>query len=130
MDVGNPSNFVRILELFDKDLKQIKSLIKGYSFTDDETRKTIKKVYEQHNYILDPHGAVAYLGLSKHLANNKAQGIFLETAHPAKFYNTVNNEISGTLIIPERLKIYLERKKKSIEIGNTLDDLKDILNKK
>ncbi len=127
MDVGNPSNFVRILELYNHSWEQIKQEISGFSFTDNETRAVIKDVYEKYNYILDPHGAVAYLGLSEYLKINKMQGIFLETAHPAKFYDTVQNEISGNLKIPQRLKESLLKKKKSIEIGNSLDDLKEIL---
>ncbi len=127
MDVGNPSNFVRILELYNHSWEQIKQDISGFSFNDNETRAIIKNVYEKYNYILDPHGAVAYLGLSEYLKNNKMQGIFLETAHPAKFYDTVQNEISGNLKIPQRLKESLLKKKKSIEIGNRLDDLKEIL---
>ncbi len=127
MDVGNPSNFVRILELYNHSWEQIKQEIIGFSFTDNETRAVIKDVYEKYNYILDPHGAVAYLGLSEYLKINKMQGIFLETAHPAKFYDTVQNEISGNLKIPQRLKESLLKKKKSIKIGNSLDDLKEIL---
>ena len=127
MDVGNPSNFARILELYGHDWHKIKAEISGYSFSDDETRKTIRKVYDEQGYILDPHGAVAYLGLNEYLKNDEVQGIFLETAHPAKFFDTVQKEISGTLEIPQRLKASLEKEKKSIEIGNSLEDLKGFL---
>jgi len=127
MDVGNPSNFARILELYEHDWKKIKSEISGYSFTDDETRRTIQKVYNQHHYILDPHGAVAYRGLMEYLEKDNAQGIFLETAHPAKFFDTVQKEIPDKLKIPERLKASLEKEKKSIEIENSLENLKMFL---
>ncbi|MCF6241091.1 MAG: threonine synthase [Bacteroidales bacterium] len=127
MDVGNPSNFVRILELYHGNWEKIKSEISGYSFTDEQTRAAIAQVYKKYNYVLDPHGAVAYLGLSEYLKINKMQGIFLETAHPAKFYDTVMSELNGRLQIPQRLKESLKKQKKSIEIGNSLDDLKEIL---
>ena len=129
MDVGNPSNFVRIQELYDYSWGKIKKDIKAFSFTDEQTRKIITEVHKETNYTLDPHGAVAYLGLSEYLNENKASGIFLETAHPAKFYETVEKQIPEKLNIPERLKNYLEKEKKSIEIDNSLDDLKDVLMK-
>jgi threonine synthase len=127
MDVGNPSNFVRILELYNQDLNKIRNDIKGYSFSDEETRSVIREIYKKYGYILDPHGAVAYLGLSEYLKNNNEQGIFLETAHPAKFYDTVQKEVSGKLEIPQRLEKSLKKEKKSIQIGNSLNELKDIL---
>jgi threonine synthase len=127
MDVGNPSNFARILELYRYDWEKIKSEIIGYRFTDEQTREAIRSIYKNHNYILDPHGAVAYLGLTEHLKTNKIQGIFLETAHPAKFYDTVQKEVSGKLEIPQRLKESLKKEKKSIQIGNNLSELKDFL---
>ncbi len=127
MDVGNPSNFVRLLELYGNNWDKIKSEIIGYSFTDEQTREAIQSIYKNHNYILDPHGAVAYLGLTEYLKTNKIQGIFLETAHPAKFYDTVQKEVSGKLEIPQRLKESLKKEKKSIQIGNNLSELKDFL---
>jgi len=127
MDVGNPSNFVRIQELYDYSWKKIKEDIKAFSFTDEQTRKIITEVYNETNYTLDPHGAVAYLGLSEYLKENETSGIFLETAHPAKFYETVEKQIPEKVNIPERLKSYLEKEKKSIEISNSLDDLKGVL---
>lgn len=127
MDVGNPSNFVRIQELYNYSWAKIKEDIKAFSFTDEQTRKIITEVHKETKYTLDPHGAVAYLGLSEYLKNNEASGIFLETAHPAKFYETVEKQIPEKVNIPKRLKNYLEKEKKSIEIGNSLDDLKDVL---
>jgi len=127
MDVGNPSNFVRLLELYQNDWKKIKSELTGYSFTDEQTKEAIRTVYSNFNYIMDPHGAVAYLGLKEYLKTNPGQGIFLETAHPAKFYDTVQKEISDELEIPERLKKSLKKDKKSILIGNNFSELKEFL---
>ena len=127
MDVGNPSNFVRIQELYNYSWQKIKENIAAFSFTDEQTRKTISEVFKETNYTLDPHGAVAYLGLSEYLKHNDATGIFLETAHPAKFFETVEKQIPEKLKIPERLKKYLENQKKSIEIANSLEDLKAVL---
>lgn len=127
MDVGNPSNFVRLLELYKNSWDKIKSEITGYSCSDEQTLTAIRSVYEKYNYILDPHAAVAYLGLSKNLKNTENQGIFLETAHPAKFFDTVQNQITGKFEIPLRLKESLNKQKKTIQIKNTLADLKQFL---
>ncbi|RLD69106.1 MAG: threonine synthase [Bacteroidetes bacterium] len=127
MDVGNPSNFARIMELYSHSWGKIKLEIEGYSFTDEETRQIIFDVYQKHEYILDPHGAVAYLGLSEYMKKNDVNGIFFETAHPAKFYETVEKQISVKVDIPERLEKFLSKEKNTIEIGNSLDNLKQVL---
>ncbi len=127
MDVGNPSNFVRILELYNHSWEKIKNDIRGYSFTDDETRRCISAVFNENNYLLDPHGAVAYLGLSEFMKTKDVNGIFLETAHPVKFNKTVEQQISVKVAIPERLQKSLSKEKQSIEIGNSLQDLKQVL---
>ncbi len=127
MDVGNPSNFSRILELYSNSWDKIKSEIEGYSFTDEETRQIISDVYQKHEYILDPHGAVAYLGLSEYMKKNDVNGIFFETAHPAKFFETVEKQIPVKVNIPERLEKSLSKEKNTIEIGNSLNDLKHVL---
>ena len=124
MDVGNPSNFARIMELYGHSWDKIKAEIKGYSFTDKETRQTISDVYQKNNYILDPHGAVAYLGLDGFMKKNDVNGILLETAHPAKFFETVEKQIPVKMEIPGRLKKSLTKEKITIKIGNSLDDLK------
>jgi len=86
MDVGNPSNFVRILEIFHHQFPELKSKLSSYSISDKETMKTIAEVYQKENYILDPHGAVGYLSLQRYLNDNpNEKGIFLETAHPVMF---------------------------------------------
>ena len=97
MDVGNPSNFIRILEIFHHQFPELKKHLSSFSITDEETMATIKEVDEKFNYLLDPHGAVGYLSLQRYLqdhADKKArlsdgQGIFLETAHPVKFPESV-----------------------------------------
>lgn len=129
MDVGNPSNFARILELYNHSWDKIKSEIKGYSFKDEETRQIISDVYRKLKYILDPHGAVAYLGLSGYMRKNDVNGIFFETAHPAKFFETVEKQIPVKVDIPERLQKSLSKDKFTFEIGNSLDDLKQVLMK-
>ncbi|MBI4231745.1 threonine synthase [Candidatus Peregrinibacteria bacterium] len=98
MDVGNPSNFARITELYQNDLQAIKEDIWSKSFTDEQTKEALRKVYKEYNYIMDPHGAVAYLGLQEYLRQSMpAPGIFLETAHPAKFKDVVEEALGEGL---------------------------------
>ncbi len=127
MDVGNPSNLVRIQELYDHSLETARKHISPYHFSDEETRRTIADVYSRTQYILDPHGAVAYLGLSSYRKEKNITGIFLETAHPAKFYQTVGQEIPVKVDIPQRLSISLEHNKQTVEIGCDSEDLKSFL---
>ncbi|MDF1547756.1 MAG: threonine synthase [Bacteroidales bacterium] len=127
MDVGNPSNFARILEMYDHDWKSIKKDITGYSFTDSETKKTMKDVFNRTGYVLDPHGAVAYSGLKAYQKENDVIGIFLETAHPAKFLETVEKTLSKKIEIPENLKATLDKKKLSIEMENSFEVFKEFL---
>jgi threonine synthase len=129
MDVGNPSNFARILDLYQGDFEKIKSDIFGASFSDDQTRAAIKEVYQQHRYILDPHGAVGYLGLREYLANaeKSTQGVFLETAHPAKFQDVIQAALNESVEVPFRLKEYLNREKQSVRLSNHFTELKELL---
>ncbi|MES2621029.1 MAG: threonine synthase [Bacteroidota bacterium] len=128
MDVGNPSNFVRILELFKHKYATIKNLISSYKISDDETRKTIARVYEQHHYLTDPHGAVGFASLEKYLQQNPAQkGFFVETAHPVKFSDVVEEVIGKPLEIPDSMKHLLQLEKKSIAINADFDELKAYL---
>ena len=126
MDVGNPSNFGRMTELYGQSWKKMTDDIAGCSFTDEQTRQAMKEVHDQYHYVLDPHGAIGYLGLRDHLRNTPATGVFLETAHPAKFIDTVTGVI-GEIEIPGRLKAYLDKKKVSIAMGNSYEDLKEYL---
>lgn len=114
MDVGNPSNFVRILELFDNDFEQIKSKITSYRVSDETTKETILEVNKKFNYLLDPHGAVAYTSLAKYLdANPGEKGFILETAHPVKFNNVVEPIIGKNIEIPDSVKTLLTKMKNS-----------------
>jgi len=129
MDVGDPSNFDRILELYSHQWTAIKKDIAGASYTDKETRQTIKKVVGESGYICDPHGAVGYRALEEHLEkmNDRHMGFFIETAHPAKFKNIVEQEIGFEIEMPERLEKFLKRDKVSTKIDNSYDQFKDIL---
>ncbi|MEO8399228.1 MAG: threonine synthase [Ignavibacteriaceae bacterium] len=130
MDVGNPSNFARITDLFNNNILQIKDIIFSESFSDSKTKKEMEKIFNKYNYIIDPHGTVGFLALQSFIAQNKIKeynGIILETAHPAKFINTVEDAIKNKIEIPERLKSCLDKKKKSILISNKFEDLKNFL---
>lgn len=128
MDVGNPSNFARMVDLYKNDLKKIRGDIYGVSFSDKETKKAISYVYEKYKYIPDPHGAVAYLGLVEYLKNSKNNtGVFLETAHPVKFGEIVEEVIKKEVPMPKQLKSYLKKEKKSIELPNNFEELKKFL---
>jgi threonine synthase len=128
MDVGNPSNFVRMLDLFDNDHDKLDKLVSGYRFTDEETKSVMQRVSRDFNYLLDPHGAVAYLGLRRYQEKNPGmQGIFLETAHPAKFKETVDQTLKTNLPIPKRLEQFITREKNTIPMKNSFSDLKTFL---
>ena len=127
MDVGNPSNFVRIMDLF-QDHSSLSEQLSGYTFNDDQTRAAISKVYEQTGYILDPHGAVGYLGLTEYLtANPQALGVFLGTAHPAKFMDVVQPLVSHEIEIPAQLEQALQKEKQSIQMPASFSQLKQYL---
>jgi threonine synthase len=129
MDVGNPSNFARMMDLYDSDLDKMREDISGYSFTDGETKKAMKDVFMDYSYILDPHGAVGYLGLMKYKkeVQNDFTGVFLETAHPAKFIDLVEPVVNTEIEMPERLKVLLDREKKSTLISKEFVELKNYL---
>ena len=115
MDVGNPSNFARMLDLYGSTWNTIKEDIKGFSFTDEATKKAITEVKNRFNYTIDPHGAVGYLALKSYLKTvGKADGIILETAHPSKFPDEVERCTGQPVVIPERLAILADRKKESV----------------
>jgi len=118
MDVGNPSNFIRIQKIFNNDVVKMKKILSGYRFTDQETRKALKEIYDLKGYIADPHGAIGYLGLKEYLAAQVKDkyGVFLETAHPVKFLDSVNKTLNLEVEIPERLKHTLSKQKVSVPI--------------
>lgn len=129
MDVGNPSNFVRMLDLFQGDFEMLANEITGYSFTDQQTQTAMRDVFKKSKYVMDPHGAVAYLGLKKYLKDNnlKAYGIFAETAHPAKFKDVVEETLDTTIAIPPALEKFLRHNKQTTKMSGAYDELKDFL---
>jgi threonine synthase len=128
MDVGDPSNFVRMMRLFNDDLHTIKDMVSGYSISDETTKQTIRDVYETYNYLLDPHGAVGYNALQQYLQHHPGQeGFFLETAHPVKFYDVVEVVINGDVPIPKSVEGLFSKKKKSIRMKASSDALKTFL---
>lgn len=128
MDVGDPSNFPRLMALFDNDYSKVTSMVQGRAYTDDEIRNTIRLCYDQHGYILDPHGACAYRALTETMQPAEA-GIFVETAHPAKFIDTVENAVGTTLQIPPKLAHFMKGTKQSISIPNDYQVFRQILTK-
>ena len=123
MDVGNPSNFVRIQKIFNNDAVKMKKNLSGYRYTDQQTRKALKEIYDLKNYIADPHGAIGYLGLKEYLNQQKEDlyGVFLETAHPVKFLDSVNKTLKLEVEIPERLKDTLTKEKVSVPIKDYIE---------
>lgn len=124
MDVGNPSNFARLLDLYENRLDSMQQDLFGVSFSDEQTQIALKELYECYDYIVDPHGAVAYLGLKAYQQTNKMPGIFLETAHPAKFLSTVEATIGKKIVLPERLAQVLNKEKQTIVLANDYSQLK------
>jgi threonine synthase len=124
MDVGDPSNFVRMLDLFSHSHDQMKSSITGLAYSDIKTKSAINSCYKKTNYILDPHGAIAYLGLHNYLEKNEGVGIFLETAHPYKFRQTVEPQISSKL---DPVEIFDDKEKKSVPFQYDFDQFKAFL---
>ncbi|WP_415328840.1 threonine synthase [Chryseobacterium sp. MMS23-Vi53] len=128
MDVGNPSNFVRILELFENHFEDLKSKISGYSINDKKTLQTIKEVYEKYNYLLEPHSAVAYTAMEHYLKENPGKkGFILGTAHPVKFPDAVEKATQITIELPKALENLMKNEKKSTEIQPDFEELKRFL---
>ncbi|MFT7034058.1 MAG: threonine synthase [Cyclobacteriaceae bacterium] len=126
MDVGNPSNFARMLDLFKDDVNAFRDHISGYSYTDEETRICMQEVYNKHGYMLDPHGAIGYLGLKEYMKDKDGVGVFFETAHPAKFGDVVEETINTKIDIPARLQEYVDKTKVSIEMENNYEELLEV----
>lgn len=128
MDVGNPSNFVRILQLFNHQFIDLRHVLSGYTVTDAETKDTIRRTLHETGYTLDPHGAVGYLSLQRYLAVHAGQrGIFLETAHPVKFPEVVEEITGKPIAIPDSVKEIMHLPKKSTVIAPEYENLKDYL---
>lgn len=128
MDVGNPSNFIRIQKIFNNDIFRMKKIISGYSYSDIETKKSLIEIYKKNGYIADPHGAIGFLGLKEYLSkqNKDHYGVFLETAHPVKFIDSVEKILKLKVQIPNRLKSALSKKKSCIPIKD-FSELKSYL---
>jgi threonine synthase len=129
MDVGDPSNFIRIQKIFNNDFLKLKKGLKGYRFTDPQTKKAIQDIYTASNYICDPHGAVGYLGLKTFMEEqqeNDFYGVFMETAHPIKFVETVEKTLNTKIPVPKQIENVLQGEKKSFPITD-YKDLKDFL---
>jgi threonine synthase len=130
MDVGDPSNFARILELYNHSHASISGEMVGYRYSDEEIGETMKLVFEEENYMLDPHGAIGYRALEADLKAGEV-GVFLETAHPAKFTETVESVLGkGTVILPEKLAEFMKGEKLSIGLSTEFEDFKAYLLKK
>ncbi len=117
MDVGDPSNFVRIRNLFENNFEKLQHYLSSFSFTDAETKAAMLDVYGQTGYMMDPHGAVGYLGLKKYMEKNPdVFGIFLETAHPIKFLDVVKETLGVSLDIPPQIQRVMDKGKIAIPI--------------
>ncbi|MES2328096.1 MAG: threonine synthase [Bacteroidota bacterium] len=128
MDVGSPSNFVRVLELFQHNYQNISEKISGYTVSDETTQQTIAEVYQQYNYTLDPHGAVAYYALGEYLSQNSGEkGMFLETAHPVKFPATVETMTGQKIVVPESAQHLFAKERRSVKMNASFEDLKEWL---
>lgn len=127
MDVGNPSNFERILEIFENDFEKLKDSISAFGVSDEETKAVMKSVKKNFNYTLDPHGAVGYAGLKKYLGKKDQVGVFLETAHPAKFIEVVEETLGQKIEIPETLQKFMKGQKQVEKLGRDFPSFKQKL---
>ena len=126
MDVGDPSNFARILDLYNNSHDAISAEISGATYTDGQIAETMKRVWKEHHYLLDPHGACGFRALEEGLQPGET-GIFLETAHPAKFKDTVENILGESIEIPEKLQAFMRGEKKSLPMSKEFGDFKEYL---
>jgi threonine synthase len=128
MDVANPSNFVRILELFGRQLPNLRQTLTSVSISDEKTIAAIRHLYTNHHYLADPHGAIGWLALQRYIEQNPgAKGYFLETAHPVKFYDTVEPIIGQQIPLPASVEAILDKKKDSKKITAQYTNLKEFL---
>lgn len=127
MDVGNPSNFIRIQEIYKSSFSALKYNLSSFSFSDSETRKAMLEIFNQYNYIADPHGAVGYLGSKAYLKENpNVHCVFLETAHPTKFIEVVEDVIKTKVALPLQIQSVMHNEKVSSKISS-YEELKDFL---
>lgn len=119
MDVGDPSNFIRIQEIYNQDADLLRQNLTGYSYSDTETLEAMNRIYDETGYILDPHGAIGYLALERYLKDHpEIKGVFLETAHPVKFLDVLPERIAAKVELPEAIKSIMPKEKKSSSLGN------------
>ncbi len=127
MDVGAPSNFIRIQEIYENNFDELKENLSSYSYSDEETRAAMLEIYNKYNYVADPHGAVGYLGCKDYLEEHpEAHCVFLETAHPTKFLDVVEDVIKEEQPLPEQIQSVMDKDKESVKIG-TYEELKAFL---
>ena len=129
MDVSDPSNFIRIQEIFNSDLQKLRKNVSSYSFNDTETEEAMRLLYNSYDYLTCPHSAIGYLGLKKYMEMNKisnVNGVFISTAHCIKFKDVVENSINTSIKYPKSIKDILNKEKKSFSIEN-YSELKDFL---
>ncbi len=126
MDVGDPSNFARIYDLYGGSHEKVTSLISGATYSDEQIRETVLACYKQTGYILDPHGSCGYRALQEGMKDGE-YGVFCETAHPAKFKETVDSITKGDVEIPERLAAFMRGKKESVPMSKEFNDFKAFL---
>lgn len=126
MDVGNPSNFARILDLYGHSHKEICKHLSGETYSDEEIAQSVKKTWRENRYLLDPHGACGYLALTQELEPEET-GVFLETAHPAKFKDTIDKILGEEIEIPLPLQEFMKGTKETVEMSKEFDDLKNFL---
>ena len=126
MDVGDPSNFARIYDLYSQSHERISSLISGATYSDEQIKETMRKCYAETGYILDPHGACGYRALEELLQPGEV-GVFCETAHPAKFKEKVDEILGIDVEIPERLQAFMKGTKQSVEMSKEFGDFKRFL---
>jgi threonine synthase len=126
MDVGNPSNFIRIQELHNNNFEDLKANLSSYSYSDEQTKAALLELYKNYNYVADPHGAVGYLGAKTYLEHNNAHVVFLETAHPTKFLDVVEAVIDKKIPLPPQIEAIMDKEKVAIAI-NSYKELKAFL---
>ena len=127
MDVGNPSNFIRIQEIYKNNFETLKDHVSSFSFSDLETKNAMKEIYENYKYVADPHGAVGYLGVKEYIKNNpEVHCVFLETAHPVKFLDVVEEVIQKDQALPPQIQSIINKEKVSFNI-DAYEELKSFL---
>ena len=126
MDVGNPSNFARVISLYNNDYDAICKDISGGTFDDRQIAEAVKRVYGETGYLLDPHGACGYLALEERLGEGET-GVFLETAHPAKFKETIEDILQQEIGVPEKLQEFMRGEKQSVALGGSFKEFKEYL---